>query len=112
VLSMLMREVLPFKHLVEAVATIVGYEKSDTTTFKTTVWLDNMEALTLARMEPGRTTPRSKHYAVKMHWFRSRLVEEDIMIEKVETAEQKADIFTKDLRIIKFLANRKLLCGW
>jgi hypothetical protein len=49
-LRMSMRELLPFKHLVEAVATMVGYEKSDMTTFKTTVWEDNMGALTLGRM--------------------------------------------------------------
>jgi hypothetical protein len=61
VLSLLMREMLPLKHLVEAVSLIVGYDKSETTTFKTTVWEDNMGALTLAHMEPGRVMPRSKH---------------------------------------------------
>lgn len=68
-LSYAMRELLPFKHLVEAIATIVGYDEKETTTFKTTIWEDNVGALTLARMEPGRSTPRSKHYAVKTHWF-------------------------------------------
>jgi hypothetical protein len=72
-LSMSMREMLPFKHLVEAVSLIVGYDKNEITTFKTTVLEDNMGALTLAQMEPGRVTPRSKHYGVKMHWFWSKL---------------------------------------
>jgi hypothetical protein len=61
-LSMTMREVLPFKALVEAVAVAVGFGKFESTTFCTTVWEDNMGALTLANMEPGRHTPRSKHF--------------------------------------------------
>jgi hypothetical protein len=69
---MSMREMAPFKHHVEAVSLIVGHDKNETTTFKTTVWEDNVGALTLARMEPGRSTLRSKHYGVKMHWFRSK----------------------------------------
>jgi Reverse transcriptase (RNA-dependent DNA polymerase) len=111
-LSMSMREVLPFKHLVETIAVIVGYDEKETTTFKTTVWEDNTGALTLARLKPGKIAPRSKHYVVKMHWFRSKAVKENIEIETVETAEQKADIFTKGLWLIKFLSNLKLLCGW
>jgi hypothetical protein len=30
---------------------------------------DNSGALALAKLEPGRMTPRSKHYALKYHWF-------------------------------------------
>jgi hypothetical protein len=31
----------------------IGLDKSKTTTFKITVWEDNLGALTLAQMEPG-----------------------------------------------------------
>jgi hypothetical protein len=78
---------LPFKYLVEAVLLIVGYDKNETKTFKTTGWEDNVGALTLAGMEPGRVTPRSKHYGVKMHWFQSKLQDENIAIEKVDTVK-------------------------
>jgi hypothetical protein len=37
-LSIAMRELLPFKHLVETVAQIVGIETNDPTTVKTRVW--------------------------------------------------------------------------
>ena len=37
--------------------------------FKATVHEDNMGSLTLATLEPGRHTPRSKFYALQMHWF-------------------------------------------
>jgi hypothetical protein len=35
---------------------------------------DNVDALTLAGLEPCRMTPRSKHYAIKYHWFREHVV--------------------------------------
>ena len=30
---------------------------------------DNVGALALGKLEPRRMTPRSKHYALKYHWF-------------------------------------------
>ena len=68
-LSESLKSVLPLRELLTHVAEGVGLSKEYTTTFKTTVWEDNMGALTLANLEPGRITPRSKYYAVKMHWF-------------------------------------------
>ncbi len=81
-------------------------------TFKTTVHEDNMGALTLARLEPGRNTPRSKFYALKMHWFRSHLKPNEIELQYIESKQQKADIFTKSLSTQEFLRCRKLTCGW
>ena len=71
-----------------------------------------MGALRLAQMEPGQYTPRSKHYAVKYHWFRSKMVENRVKVEKIDTKEQKADILTKGLRTDSFKSIRELLCGW
>jgi len=110
-LSISMRELLPFKRLFLAVARGVGLGENVETTFQTTVWEDNNGALTLANMEPGRMTPRSKHYAVKYHWFCSFL-SPTLTVKKIDTSLQKADIFTKGLRIEKFREIRKLLCGW
>ena len=42
-------------------------------TFKATVHEDNMGALQLAQLKPGCNTPRSKFYALKIHWFCSWL---------------------------------------
>jgi hypothetical protein len=64
-LRMSMRVMLPFKHLVEAVLLIVGYDKNETTTFKTTVWEDNMGAFTLAHMEQGTRKSDTK---IKTLW--------------------------------------------
>jgi hypothetical protein len=34
---------------------------------------DNIGALALGKLEPQQMTPRSKHYAIKYHWFREHL---------------------------------------
>jgi len=57
--------------------------------FKITVWEENVGALTLARMEPGRTTPQSKLYAVKYHWFHSHLKPNSVEIEKDRIGKAK-----------------------
>jgi hypothetical protein len=111
-LSTSLKEVLPVQRLVQAVGRSVGLDSERITTIKTTVWEDNAGALALARMEPGRMTPRSKHYAIKYHWFRSHLKPNKVIIEKINTAEQRADILTKGLMYTTFLEIRKLLCGW
>jgi hypothetical protein len=90
----------------------MGLSKDQLTSFKTTVWEDNMGALTLANMEPGRMTPRSKFYAIRYHCFRSKLKPNKIVVEKIDTKEQRADILTKGLPQATFEHVRKLLCGW
>lgn len=111
-LSTAMRELLPFKNLVTAKAKVIGFDETELTRIQTVVHEDNAGALTLANMEAGRITPRSKFYAIKLHWFRSKLKPNNMVVVKVETTKQKADILTKGLRKIKFKENRLLLCGW
>jgi hypothetical protein len=111
-LSLSMRELLPFKELVNSVGSIVGFEKNEVTTIKTTVWEDNVGAWTLANLEPGRNTPRSKHYAIKTHWFRSKLKPTNTMVNQISSEDQEADIMTKGLRKDTFVKVRKRLSGW
>ena len=111
-LSMAMREVLPLRALVEVVAEGCGLSSECVTTFKTTVWEDNMGALTLATLEPGRNMARSKFYNSKVHWFCSFLKPNSIEVKKIETKEQMADLFTKPLPRETFAHLRKPLLGW
>jgi hypothetical protein len=111
-LSIAMRSVLPFQSLVNSVTKGIGMTNDLLTSFKTTVWEDNAGALQLATLEPGRITPRSKHYAIKYHWFRSHLKPNKVEIHKIASSNQKADILTKGLTKEKFESIRKLLCGW
>ena len=111
-LSTAMKSVIPLLELLRAVGKGVGMSEEQRTKFKTTVWDNNMGALTLANMEPGRMTPRSKFYAIKYHWFRSHLKPNKISVEKIATDKQRADILTKGLTQATFENIRKLLCGW
>jgi hypothetical protein len=102
-LSDSMREVLPLQELLQVIATTVGYQAALATNFQTTVHEDNAACLKLANLSPGQFTPRTKFYAVKMHWFRSHLSDRCKVV--------KIDM-TKSLSADKFEAIRKLLCGW
>ena len=110
-LSMAMKDVIPIQELIKVIGSNVGLEDSIITTFKTTIWEDNMGCLKLSSLEPGQYTPRSKHYAIKYHWFRSYLSEQT-KVKYIETGLQKGDILTKGLPFKQFIDLRKLLCGW
>ena len=57
-------------------------------------------------------TPRTKHIAIIYHWFRSHVQNKSVRIQKVDTKQQIADIFTKPLPEEDFKRIRFLLCGW
>jgi Reverse transcriptase (RNA-dependent DNA polymerase) len=111
-LSTAMREVLPLNDLVKVIATALQLDEEHLTSFNTTVWEDNNGALSLAILDPGQHTPRSKHYDIKVHWFRSHLKPNKIVVEKIDTSLQQADIFTKPLPVETFVIMRRLLMGW
>ena len=111
-LPMALKEFLPLKRLVHTVAQAVEIPLEQEILMRVTVWEDNTGALTLANLEPGRMTPRSKHYGVKYHWFRQHLKPNGIKVLKIDTMDQQADMLTKALRTDKFELNRKQLMGW
>ena len=85
------------------------------TQFKTVAWEDNSGAVSLANLEPGQHTPRSRYYSVKVHWFKSHLTKlgpESVTVEKITIAHQLADMFTKPLTRESFLRLRFQLMGW
>ena len=59
----------------------------------------------------SRLAPTQKNIAVKYHWF-SQHVGKEFVIWKIESENQKADVFTKGLQGEIFLRIRKLLCSW
>jgi hypothetical protein len=85
--------------------------KLATISANTVVHEDSSGALTLVKLEPGRSTPLSKFFDVKYHWFREQLKPQWIEVVKVPTDFQLAEIFTKGLRGIKFKQMCGLLCG-
>ena len=57
-----------------------------------------------------RMTASSKHIAVKYNWFRQHAAKE-IVIQKIDSENQKTDIFTKGLQGQIFARIKKLLCS-
>ena len=111
-LSMALRAAIPLLEVVRYVVKGFAETSKCVTRFMTTVHEDNQGALRLAQMEPGRSTPRSKFYAIKVHWFRSWLKPNEITLQYIESKRQKADILTKSLGTVAFQENRYLSCGW
>ena len=110
--SMAMKELLPLKELIIEVCGKHGLQIEEVTDIHSTIWEDNAGCVILANMELPRMTPRSKHYAVKYHWFRDKLTPNKMQVKKIDGEFQIADIFTKALPIDKFQKLRKLLSGW
>ena len=109
-----MKEILPLIETIRAVAAGFGIDQECTTEFRTTIWEDNIGALTLAQLEPGQHTIRSKFYDVRVHWFREMLHDprSKMSVEKVDSRDQLADTFTKILPVDTFQRLRKELMGW
>lgn len=108
-LSQSMRDLLPLKGLISEVLTSYGVSLEEENTHST-VFEDNNGTLSLARTPA--MTPRTKHIGVKYHFFREHVRNGTVKIVKVESENQKADIFTKGLGPQKFEAIRKMLMDW
>ena len=85
-----------WKKLIKVVARALKLDDIVKSTFKCTAHEDNQACQTLANLEPGRQTARSKFFDNKVHWFRSML-NEHITVTRVDTKLQLADIYTKAL---------------
>jgi hypothetical protein len=110
--SMAMRALIPLQHLAKAIVQGLGAAKLGCVKIKTVAHEDNTGCLKLTKMDPGRMTPRSKHYGVKYHWFRGKLQPNKIEVDYIESKAQRADFLTKSLRTVAFEYNRLLTCGW
>jgi len=111
------RELLPMRRILDEICETMGIVRPMSMTMST-VWEDNAAALTLMNPPLRKMTPRSKHMAVKYHWVRSKVGNRDkrgnitISAKKIETKDQRADIFNKGLRTADFERIRKFLIGW
>ena len=106
------RELIPIVNMVEEIGSAVGLSTAESTKMHVCIHEDNAGALVLANTLPPQSTPASKHYAVKTHWFREKCLEMKIEIIKISTTEQLGDICTKCLPVATFQYLRKKLMGW
>jgi len=110
-LSTAMKELIPLRRLIEELTKALGVERSAEERLSC-VFEDNRGALTLANTEMPMTTPRTKHYAIELHWFREHCVPGAIEVKAIDTKVQLADIFTKGLDPQDFETKRRLIVGW
>ena len=110
-LSTGMRDLLPAREILLALAKSIGLAVPDGASLRSTVFEDNNGCLTLATVP--KMTPRTKHIGVKYFWFRSKVGPgSGINIQKVDTKDQLADTFTKGLAADQFATLRTRLMGW
>ena len=113
-LSTSCKDLFPIMDLVQELGKFFDLPVANKSRFHVRIHEDNVGALLLGQLEPRRMTPRSKHYAIKYHWFRERIASSDtpVTLVKIETKEQLGDTFTKGLGRISFEYLRKKLMGW
>ena len=75
-----------------------------------TLFEDNKDAEKLANIPKNR--PRTKHIAVKYHHFREVIKSKILMVERVDTIDQLAGIFTKPLATISLEYLRNKIMSW
>ena len=101
---------LPLKSLIKEVIDNLGIDNEKLKfVSSSTIYKDNNVAMVVSTSP--RMTHTSKHIAINYHWFRHR-VGREFVIWKIESENQKADIFTKGLQGETFVRIRNLLCGW
>ena len=108
------RDLFPVVDLIRELCKASGMNDDFSSKIYIKIHEDNVGALRLGQLEPRRMTPRSKHYAIKYHWFRTHVADKSKRIEltKIDTANQLGDIFTKGLTRVTFERLRCLLMGW
>ena len=113
-LSTACRDLLPVVRIVKTLSASVGFSTDFVSNIHVRIHEGNVGALTLGNLEPRRYTPRSKHYAIKYHWFREHVADKskNIKLVKIDTKHQLGDIFTKGLTQVPFEHLRCLLMGW
>jgi hypothetical protein len=110
-LSTAMKALLPIRLLFHSLADTLEIAREELTKV-CAVYEDNNAALKLATAQFPNMTPRTKHIAIKYHWFKEHLVDGEIEMRPIDTKLQKADIFTKGLSKREFEEKRKMVMGW
>lgn len=111
-LSQSCKDLFPIMDLINEISTTMKLPFQPSPHLHVKIHEDNVGALTLGKLEPRRMTPRSKHYALKYHWFREHIGPRNIILVKIDTSDQLGDIFTKGLGKVLFQQLRKKLMGW
>ena len=114
-LSSACKDLFSIMDLVQEIGKYFDLPVENKSRFHVRIHEDNVGALLLGQLEPRRMTPRSKHYALKYHWFRENLEPRGIVLTKIESKKQLSDIFTKSvgkLSVARPIPRGSEICGW
>ena len=75
-----------------------------------TVFKDNKGCVDLVKCP--KMHPQTNYIASKYHNFRQHVLEGIVTVERVDTKNQQADIFTKGFDESKFFFLRQNIMGW
>ena len=114
-LAQAFRELIPMHRSFDELLQAFSLEQSCPVTVKSKIFEDNNGAISTATTP--KMTPCTKHIAVKYHFVKDYLAYRkmgDHLFEllKIDTLDQKADIFTIGLNEVVFSLIRKLLCHY
>ena len=109
-LSTATRELLPLRHILTELSMSSPIATSQPLP-PSTIFEDNASCISLAHRET-QLRPRTKHIALKFHHFRDYVLNGSLVIEKVPTTINWADIFTKPLTQYVHERLRRLMMGW
>jgi hypothetical protein len=114
-ISTALREFIPMRTTAGMICKAFKVETGQFNQMKSTIWEDNNGALKNAQAK--RITPRTRHINCIYHWFWTFITgDEDhskgIVLKKIDTKLQLADICTKPQDRHTFETIRKLLMGW
>ena len=101
-MSVSMKDLVPLHCTVKTIIEAVDLDPKVQYILKSKIWGDDARALILVKLEPPRIALRSKHYALKYHWFRYKVKELSIRLNKIGAKDQLTDILTKDLPKLDF----------
>jgi hypothetical protein len=104
------RALLPLRDILQEILACLKLPAEFPVRSQSTVYEDNNGALALSHLP--HLTPRSKHIAVKYHFFREHVKTGSLDVVKIDTHSQLADICTKGLAEGPFQQIRLLVMGW
>ena len=94
-LSHSVRALLPLKSLIKEIIDNLGIDSENLKFVSSSTIYEDKNGAIFVTTSP-RMTPTSKHIDFRYHWFRQH-VGKEFVIWKIESENQKADIFTKGL---------------
>jgi hypothetical protein len=109
-LSSALRDVISIMNLLNELTNRGFPINPDVPIIRCKVFEDNQSCIEIATNH--RTRPRTKHLSIRLHHFRSFVVNKLISIQHVNTREQLADMFTKPLPRDQFQKLSNRLMGW